>query len=250
MWRSTNEAQNKFSLALISVQSHRQKPACTCVLTLNEVGGCAYLQVPGVDGEVRIEGIMAIWWLIPYTTGMQAVPRSSQCAPYPVITTLTLCKDDLFIAHLTIIYMCVVICRQNLVLKQNYPNRCVAIWLSLGWWRITWAPRVKVTATNPNSDIAIQYTIQRLLCFYSFLLCLIALCHFKLRYMRQICIYYCILSFKIIIVIHPITKQTPSKQYYNAIHVMSLWCYNMVHCDVIMQFHCFVIILLCYHCLE
>lgn len=32
--------------------------------------------------------------------------------------------------------------------------------------------------------------------------------------------------------------------------IMCLWCRKLVHCGLMMQFHCFVIIYVCYHVLE
>ncbi len=72
------------------------------------------------------------------------------------------------ITHVSATHVCYT-CNLTHVIKQNNLSLviCVAISLSLGWWKNTWARRVKVICCHPKrSDIAIQYTSRRLFCFY------------------------------------------------------------------------------------
>ncbi len=39
-------------------------------------------------------------------------------------------------------------------------------------------------------------------------------------------------------------------KYPTVTHVCDVISHNMVHCDVIMPLYCYVMILVCYHCLE
>ncbi len=101
---------------------------------------------------------------------------------------------------------------------------CLAISLSLGWRRNTWAHRAKLICSHPKrSDIAIQYTRWRLFCFYILLFNGFKSFQAKIYEINMYLLLCYIFLNHSVGIHHPTATQMSHEQHSNAIHVTSWW---------------------------
>ncbi len=105
------------------------------------------------------------------------------------------------------------------VLKQNNLSLviCVAISLSLWWQKDHLSLQGKSDPSATANEVILPYRSPDESCFVFISYCLMILCHFQLRYMRKICIYYCI-------------------------YLLKSKCRNTPNCNIILCYLCGVII--------